>query len=116
MRAAKALSGWWLVFVLGWAAVSAPLAVRAQPVAVDDSYATESLQGLTVDAATACSPTTRQAMTMSSKPCSSPRPPNGTLLLDCRRRLLLHASTGFTGSDTFTYQATNGRSSATSRR
>ena len=41
--------GWWLGSLLGCVSMSAPLSVRAQPVAVDDSYATEPPRGLTVD-------------------------------------------------------------------
>ncbi len=99
--------GWWLGFLLGCLSLSSPLSVRAQPVAVDDFYATEPSQGLTVDdddgvlANDGADDDELEAELVSTTT-------NGTLTLDADGGFSYMPSMGFTGNDTFTYRATNG--------
>jgi VCBS repeat-containing protein len=111
-------SGWWLGFLLGGVSMSAPLAVRAQPVAVDDSYATEPLQELTVDDDDGVLANDAAGEDdddddddddeddLEAEIVSSTA--NGTLDLDEDGGFSYVPNMGFTGTDTFTYRATNG--------
>ncbi len=109
-------SGWWLGFLLGCVSISAQLPVRAQPVAVDDSYATEPLQELTVDdddgvlandsAGEDDDDDDDDEDDLEAQLVSTTA--NGTLSLDEDGGFSYVPSMGFTGSDTFTYRATNG--------
>ena len=102
-------SGWWLGFLVGCVSMSAQLAVRAQPVAVDDSYSTEPLQSLTVDdddgvlANDSAGEDDDDELEAELVATAS----NGTLSLDEDGGFSYTPNMGFTGSDTFTYRATD---------
>ncbi len=103
-------SGWWLGFLLGCLSISAQLSVRAQPVAVDDSYETEPLQELTVDdddgvLANDSADDDDDDDDLEAELVSTTT--NGTLSLDEDGGFSYVPNMGFTGSDTFTYRATN---------
>jgi len=99
----------WLGFWVGCLVVCAPLSARAQPVAVDDSYATEALQGLTVDTTDgvlandtgAGSEDALEAVLVATTA-------DGTLLLNADGGFFYLPNTGFSGTDTFTYRAASG--------
>ena len=104
-----ARSNWWLGFLFGCLTLSAPLPALAQPVAVDDAYATEPLETLTVDNSDGVlandageDDDDELAAVLVSTTA------NGTLLLDADGGFFYMPNMGFTGTDTFTYRAASG--------
>jgi VCBS repeat-containing protein len=100
--------GWWIGLLVGCFALCAPLLARAQPVAVNDSYATEPPQGLTVDSGdgvlandTGEGDGELEAVLVSTTA-------HGTLLLDADGGFFYMPSMGFSGTDSFTYRAASG--------
>jgi VCBS repeat-containing protein len=115
MQRPQALFGWWLGWVLGGVGFSAALPLRAQPVAVDDSYATQSSQRLTVDEDDGVlandSPGDGDDDDDDEEELEADlvsTTPNGTLQLDSDGGFVYEPNSGFSGADTFTYRATNG--------
>ena len=89
--------------------MSAPLSLLAQPVAVDDSYAAESLKGLTVDGKHGVLANDMGGSGGDDKGLRAElvgTTLHGTLLLDANGGFSYVPSLGFTGSDLFTYRAT----------
>jgi VCBS repeat-containing protein len=119
MRAPRVLSGWWVQFVLGCGGLAAALPLCAQPVALDDAYATQSLLALTVDDDNGVLANDladggddddddgrgRDALEAELVSTTS----NGTLMLALDGGFFYQPSVGFTGTDTFTYRARRGR-------
>jgi VCBS repeat-containing protein len=106
VRAPRLLSG----LVVGWISVSGAFSLQAQPVAVNDSYETAPLQGLTVDAedgvlANDMGGGGDEEDGLEAELVSTTE--NGTLLLDADGGFSYVPNTGFTGSDAFTYRATS---------
>lgn len=99
----------WLGFLVGCITLCTPLLARAQPTAVDDSYATEPPAGLTVDSADgvlandtgAGDDDELEAVLVSTTS-------DGTLLLDANGGFFYTPNPRFSGTDTFTYRAASG--------
>jgi VCBS repeat-containing protein len=107
MHGPQALSGWWLGLVLGGVGLSAALPLWAQPVARDDSYATQSSLRLTVDEDDGVlandSPGDGDEELEAELVTTSE---NGTLRLDPDGGFTYEPRSGFSGVDIFTYRST----------
>jgi VCBS repeat-containing protein len=120
MRGRQALSGWWLAWMLGGVGFSAALPLRAQPVASDDSYATQTSVPLTVDEDDGVLANDRPGADddeddddddddeeeLEAELVSTTQ--NGSLQLDPDGGFVYEPNSGFSGADTFSYRATNG--------
>ncbi|HEY3517988.1 MAG TPA: Ig-like domain-containing protein, partial [Gammaproteobacteria bacterium] len=108
MRTPQAFSVWWLGLMVGCAAALAGPHVLAQPVARDDTFTTNQDVPITVAAANGVLRNDSAAAGGALDAVLVTNAANGLLLIGADGGFFYLPNTGFTGNDSFTYQAREG--------
>jgi VCBS repeat-containing protein len=105
MRPPRAFSVWWMGLVIGCAAAITASRVHAQPIARDDSYSTTQGAAITIADAEGVLRNDSPAAAGTLDAVLVTSVANGLLLFGGGGGFFYLPNSGFTGNDTFTYQA-----------